>query len=341
MNFLQYQQLSAGHVSRPASWKDVTQDQLRHWRGNFCGLYVPELAFPGTVDPRTGITSAANNGRTAHGLNAGLLFTTHYGNYPASMRQAILRAYTAAGHVHFPINISDAPNQWGYSGCYPPVPSWDGPFLNRLLREIWEAGCIPCCVGIGLYDEEGLAAMQAMCDLLDDPRMVQIFIPGAEMNDGVDADTQEARVRNAALVFPWATRYVWFTPQHGAIRVPEPDSWMWMRDHGITGQLFQTDSFTDPAVCLNDVDDQLARLGGYFDRPDYGGYWGPIQMDLVLHETQAYPAFWDAKPTSAIDTYNRTVLAAAYDQVRTDIRPGSGATAYQGRLIGYCNGGGA
>lgn len=351
--------LTSGGLS-DTPWRDVTDAQLRHWTGNFCGPALDRIAPSCPQDPVTRIHCQTSGGRPAHGLQAGVCFSTHLLNYPPTWWDEII----AAQGSHVLINISDDPNRWGYSGIYPPAPSDNRELLNAALKAIWFAGKIPVCVAIGYHDKDTDEAADQLIALLDDPYLVRLLILGMEMNDDASRPAMAARFLRWSAKMPHALIYDEYTPGHGAMDTPEADCYGdgWRADqifyypvygedengkriivdiigeaHGYdwpgfqnipnyAGRLVNDDHYDDDQKLMDETGDLLCRLKA-------GGFWGLRRsLDVILFETVAVPRFWENRSLASCDAHNRYVLDRAYHQ---DFTYG-GVT---NRLAGYCNGG--
>ena len=86
-----------GDSSTP--WRDVTDQQIRIWRGDFCGIYMAEIAPQCPRDPLTDILCKFT------GLNNGLFFSTHLGNYPQELWPLILDRYKRANGGRYSLGL--------------------------------------------------------------------------------------------------------------------------------------------------------------------------------------------------------------------------------------------
>jgi hypothetical protein len=328
-------------------WKTVTEAQLRHWTGNFCGPALSMIAPACPQDPVTQIRCATTSGKQAYGLQQGVCFSTHLLNYTEAQQDEILANYHGS---HFPFNCTDDPTGWGYSGIFPPCPSGDPVLLNAALKKIWRAGKIPVCVILGYHDKNTDEAWAQFVKLLDDPLLVRIVLPGMEMNEAIPDRAEIAKtILRAARYLPWALIYVEWGPGHGAGDSPEPD---WYGNGWRADEVFY-DSAGEPythgydwpgyqnivqaaGLLINDANFNNAEklyeeTGNWLIRLQQHGYWGLRRtIDSILFETVAIPRFWDNRDLASCDAHNQLTLDECYYHDYTD----RGITA---RLAGYCN----
>lgn len=101
---------------------NITEEELRAFKGNYCGLVIPELQY----GPQR------NNGR--------ILFTPGYVCENSNVRKIIRNIYKSEGYTHFPLNIRNVSSI--YRDMYPP---WDESLINVYLNELWADDIIPVC----------------------------------------------------------------------------------------------------------------------------------------------------------------------------------------------------
>jgi hypothetical protein len=103
----------------PLSFNHPSLDVIRHVKGNFGGIIVPELQF---------------------GFSNKVLFTPGYVVESAKVRMIIRKRYLDAGFSHFPINTyNDTPIYHNY------YPQWDDSLINQYLEELLDDNIIPMC----------------------------------------------------------------------------------------------------------------------------------------------------------------------------------------------------
>jgi len=104
----------------PLSFNQPSPDVIRHVKGNFGGIIVPELQF---------------------GFANKVLFTPGYVVESSYVRQVIRSRYkNDAGFTHFPINTyNDSPI---YHDVYP---NWDDSLINQYLEELLSDNIVPMC----------------------------------------------------------------------------------------------------------------------------------------------------------------------------------------------------
>jgi hypothetical protein len=342
--------LAAISSSRSSStpWRDVTEAQLRAWRGDFFGIYLPELALNACPDTRNGIRCGLP------GVDKGCLFTQHTLNYTPEQRAAGRAAYKARGYTHWPINVTDTPGVYGYSNTYPPCPSDNRQILNDALREIWLDGLIPVCIAIGYHDEDTDDALQQFIDLLDDKMLVRIVWPGMEMNepDGLTREQIAQRIERFSRMMPWALQYIQFGPGHSAGDTPEGEWWKngwkegdefvvdgepktmtydWMGAQNVPnliGFCLNDANFNDPTRMIDDCGAMLCRL------QKHGFRWNlDRSFDVIAAELYAKKQTNDAPGEAAGVAHCDALLDVAYYQEYTNY------AGYTGRLAGFVNGG--
>jgi hypothetical protein len=332
----------------PEPWKTVTDAQLRAWRGDFFGIYLPELVLDECPDTRNGIKCGLP------GVERGCLFTQHYLNYTASQKAAIRSAYKARGYTHFPFNCTDTPGMYGYSGTYPPCPSDNREILNGALKELWWDGLIPCCIVIGYHDVDTDEALQQFLDLLDDPLLVRIVWPGMEMNQGASREQIAQRIQRFNRMMPWALQYIQFSPGHSAGDTPEAEWWKngwntgdtflmendtyekvmeydWpgaQNIENLIGFLLNDDHFHDPNAMIEDCGAMLVRLQKNGYRWNLGR-----SFDVIACELYALEHAHQGPGEDAGVTHCNKLLDVAYYQEYENY------AGYKGTLAGFVNGG--
>lgn len=327
-------------------WKTVAEQQLRAWRGDFFGIYLPELALNACPDTRNGIRCGLP------AVDQGCLFTQHTLNYTAEQFAAGRAAYKARGYTHWPVNVTDTPGQYGYSNTYPPCPSDNRQILNDTLKTIWRDGLIPVCIGIGYHDEDTDAALQRFIDLLDDPLLVRIIWPGMEVNDSTSRPDIAKRIARFDRMMPWALQYLQFTPGHSAGDTPESEWWRngWKAgdEFMVDGELKEMDYDWVGAqnvknlvgFCLNDAnfnnpDQMIDDCGAMLVRLQKGGFrWNlDRSFDVIASELYAWQQTNFAPGEAAGVDHANKLLDVAYYQEYTNY------AGYKGTLAGFLNGG--
>lgn len=312
-------------------WTTVTQAQVLAVRADLIGSRLPEFAPRCPEDPSTGIRCVGSSGRVAEGLKAGYLFTTHYGNYPQATRLQWLADYKAQGLTHFVINISDAPGKRGYDQIYPATPS-TAANINIWLKEIWHAGLIPMCIGIGVDDVDTFDAARALAASLDDIRLCPWIIPGMELNDDLHTEQEiNNRIDHARAAFPHAEMGVEFTPQHSSGGEDEPGWWAFALARWGAHFLYQDNNWDDVQKSLDNAGDLVIRMGGNGD-PANGGYKGwPRGFRVYWFESDVFPRFWFNRSPAEASRYNGAIVTARMDTLFC-------YNGFCGKLAGYGSG---
>jgi len=240
-----------------------------------------------------------------------VLFTPAYPIYDEPTRKRIRDEYKKRG-THFPLSLFAGDI---YHGVYP---EWDGHNVNDCLRELLGDGLIP--VGFA-HRDDGMLAQGV------DQSLVPIVVPMWEMNGPLNNDT--ARINEVTLAtkaaFPKALLYVHFTSGHAAGGHPESDWWTWAKSIGVRGLLYQDGNWDDPQAMWDRCVDFLIRFGS--------GYHGwPTDIDFVMYENCAYPAFWGGWTEAQCKALNDSLRAKA-PAVYTE-----GGQTFTGDFAGFCNG---
>lgn len=250
---------------------NIPEKVLRRFKGNFCGLRIPNL-------PRFNTPDSARD----------LLFTPAYPVYNNNWRAIIRNIYKLNGLTHFPISLfpSDI-----YHGLYP---YWDGKNVNSILMELYSSDLIPVCVE---YSDNFETNPYVNSDL------VKIVYPQWEMNGPCENNTEliNQLILNTKARYPKALEYVHFTPLHAAGGEPEASWWYWARSVGVKGILYQHDNDPDPKNCFDRCADFLVRFQGM-------NGW-PTGLDFILYEYLAYSAFWQGMSEKTITDINSAVVA--------------------------------
>ncbi len=288
--------------------KLVSEEKLRYFRGDFGGIYIPEIAPQCPQDPVTGIRC-----ENARGLANGAFFTAVYGNYTKEQREAIRRAYTTGigvdgrprNYTHFPLNVNCDPTP-GYHGLFPAIPC---DTINELLHELWDHSptIIPVCFLTG-----GLPFPPDISRL--DKSLCRIVVPMWEMDGPFVGNPIEE-----SLAFVWARQQFpdaliyghWTSYQSGPMD-PGAGWWQWAAREGrfpldsitgwpkngltqanfpnphLTGILMQTQTWDGMEGNIGRYREMLSRLGGGLNG------W-PGGVDVVLFESDIYAKFWWAK----------------------------------------------
>jgi hypothetical protein len=298
------------HVN-PAS---ISEQELRNFRTDFGGVYIPELAPQCPADPVTGIDCVGN----PRGLLQGAIFTPAYRVYTADQRKSIRDAFSSRGYHQFPINVFAETSRW-YHGIYPVE---QGVSLNDALQELWDAQLYPVCFVL----PDG----QLSADLSNlDRSLCRIVVPMWEMNGPLpDTGSVNEAIRVTREGFPQALLYVHFTATHAAGGSPEVDWWKWAKGIGVTGILYNDDR-SDPAAIVSRVDDFLIRFGGGYHN------W-PTGIDVVLFETDVYQKFWNGKSEGEGLAFNTQILNETYykQYCYSELQ-----VTYCGQLSGFGSGG--
>lgn len=289
------------------SWKQVEQattvDALRHFRGDFGGIYLDAIKPQCPADPLTDVRCPPN----ARGLANGALFTPAYAHYTSAQRAAIRAAYTSRGYTHFPIGIFTERRR-SYHDTYPPGPT--GGDVSPYLEELWADGIYPVC--FVLQDHETAADAERNAARLTDRDLCRIVVPKWEMNDPDANDTarMNAEILATRAAFPDAQLYVHFTARRTAAGPPEDawwgdgwrkgsmghaDDWPGASHAFVRGLLYQDDGWNDPDAVIDRLGGVLVQLAGF---------------DVVLFETDIYPKFWQGRTEEQGRDYNDKILRA-------------------------------
>lgn len=296
-------------------------DQLRNFRGDFGGIYIPEIKPACPEDPTTHIKCNGN----PKGLIKGAFFTPSYGVYTEEQRKIIRYQYTKGlgvdgnprNYTHFPLNVFCDPHSYG--GLYPLT---DCTRVNEFLHELWDDGIIPVCF---LLPDEKLTS-----DLSNlDKSLCRIVVPMWEMDGPLKGNAllQSEAILYARKEFPNALIYGhWTNWQSGAID-PGAPWWNWfvkdapfpMNDmkgfpnpknlkasdfpnpHA-TGILMQTPLWEGVPETIERYGEMLSRLGGGLNG------W-PAGTDVVLFESDIYDKFWQARSEMQSIKENNQVLS--------------------------------
>lgn len=300
-------QVSLKKVNGP--WNTLTSDQIRNFKGNFCG---PTLSY----------LPAFNN------PNPSVLFTPAFPVYPQDIKERILKDYTG---THF---VTEIRAGFPYSNHYPYVNQADA--VDNLMM-IYNAGKIPVCA---LMDDS---------DTEVDPTLPYDLIRAAfvmwEMNQPTNNNTfkMASYIWQAKhLVRPDCELYVHFSPDHAAGIGDQPlyydpitfepfesyrsglttvteegPWWVWAKAVGIRGIIFQNDVDADIQTAFDRDSDFTIRFGS--------GYHGwPTGLDFVRFEEKAYRVYNGSMTTREQDIFSNTLSNMNYPGMQPN---------------GYCNGG--
>lgn len=256
-------------------------DQLRTFRGDFCGIRVPELLQYGSSD---------------------VFFTDIYPAYPDDLRAKLRQIYRSRGYTHFPIATAG-----GYHGVYPSYDLTPDPArLRAILTELWQDGLIPVLFMIddghwpdGSFQSGDTGGVMAAVAAKYDPvfaacgDLVKIAVPGWEYNGFMTPALMTATARYLKSKVPDALVYVHFTAGHAAGSGPnETEAGWWASMQGtLQGILYQANG-NDGGQAISD------RLADFTIRFQTGYHSWPTGFDTVLFEYAAYWEVWDHNPES-------------------------------------------
>jgi len=290
--------------------RSIPIDQLTRIAGDVSGVRVPSLAPKcagggGGEDPVTHIRCVADNGATPRGLGAGAIFTAAITVYTPAQRQQILDAYTKGAGVdgqprrytHMAVHLGCKPGERTYHALFPPH-ACDGPFLNAILRELYDHA--PPIIPICFVMDDGSEAVTLPADFARS--LCRIVVPKWEFPI---ADCHLKAVRAA---FPDALLY-WENPANQTTPKPDacspapfPEGRAWFQHakaaYGLRGVLVETDIRAlgpDPAAAARAI--HQAR-----------DVWQDV--DAVLFETDIYQKFWDGRTEAEGVAYNNAILQA-------------------------------
>lgn len=88
----------------------------------------------------------------AHGIEAGWVWCTTIGNYPAEKRQFIYSRCKELGHTHFALHVAQIGPGPGYHGVFPisqAMADAYGASMNTVCAELMAHRLIPVCAGVG------------------------------------------------------------------------------------------------------------------------------------------------------------------------------------------------
>jgi hypothetical protein len=241
-----------------------------------------------------------------------VLFTPAYFIYSEGDRQKCREAYKTRGYTHFPVSLFSGSV---YHDFYPDP---DVSRVNEFLQELWDDGLIPVCFDHG----DDFSVNSGV-----DPKLVRVVVPQWEMNGPCNNDTAliNKTILETKSRFPQALLYVHFTSGHAAGGEPESDWWVWAKSQGVRGLLYQDGNWNDPQAMWDRCVDFLIRFGS--------GYHGwPTDVDFVMFENCAYPAFWSGwteAQTDDLQHFLKSKSPAVYSE---------GGITFTGDFAGFCNG---
>jgi hypothetical protein len=286
-----------------------TTDQLRSFRGDFCGIRVPELLQYGTKD---------------------VFFTAMYPAYPPALRTKLRQIYRAHGYTHMPIATAAS-----YHGVYPEYDLTGDPKAFRaILEEMYRDGIIPVVFMIddghwpaGFFNGPDTAGIMAAVQAKYDPiwaeckDLVKIVVPGWEVDPWMTPDVVKAICHYLKQRLPDALVYIHFTTnQNGdpgySVSPGQtlPDWWRSMQGV-LQGFLYQTNANVRSA-------DVAARMDDYTLRFQTGYHGWPTGFDVVAFEYAAYWEVWQGQPESWGDSFGNDLMKMVSPPIQ-----------------GFCNGG--
>jgi hypothetical protein len=299
-------------LSGPPPIQFPSQDRLRAFRGDFCGIRCSDLLQYGTKD---------------------VFFSAMYPAYPDALRAKLRDLYKQHGYTHMPIATAAS-----YHGVYPDYDLTSDPQQFRaILDEIWRDGLIPVVFMIddghwpaGFFNTSDINGIMSAVHAKYDPLfaqtkdLIKIACPGWEINGWMFDGGQDPSKNVMTAMFqylkqqlPDALCYAHFTAGHAAGSGPVTDAADWWRSmQGVLqGILYQADGNDGgPAIA--------ARLDDFTLRFQTGFHSWPTGFDTIAFEYAAYWEVWSGEPESWGDGIG--------DACMTQTNP---------PIQGFCNGG--
>jgi hypothetical protein len=255
-------------VEEPKPWQKISNDALIKFKGNFCGMVIPDLPL--------------------HRHN--VCYTPAYLCYDQEWRSRIRKEYKLRGYTHMPVHIH---NGLVYGNHYPELNLSDSDVRDALI-ELWNDGIIP--VVTTMADEDIIVSprFHAVADL------IRIAFVKWEMNEPDGNDTYRMAhhiVESVEAVRPDCLLFVHFSPKHGAgigpdnlyfcptdgelfagpgycgkhnvdIDISNPNEanangkwWHWAKAVGVDGILMECDADENPQQSAEFIEDFTERFG--------------------------------------------------------------------------------